>query len=369
MGLEVYINGELIELQPNINIGLTYQVGSILNLSGRSGNLSNKFTVPKTQNNTRILGTILNINAGTNIPYQRNSGKIVQNGLELFPDGLAIVESSGSSYSLTIYSGNVSFFDLIKGRNINELDWSDSNHVYDIPTIIDSFTNNSDYIYPIVDFGDSVELLDNSNLQNSNSLLPCVRISSVLEKIFTSVGYELKGSFRNIDQYSRLILTPNRFGYLESDINANSGTATDVVLQNDELTIESNIVNPTPFAEIITLDYQTITWEKYLAGKYVPDNNYFGSFELSVQGNLENFIPIAGENGIDSDSLSQNAVWQNGNINDTHACYTSNKNLVNDLIVHEFKTGLNTVITSINGTVSWGVGMTETEGGYIAYSD
>ena len=129
MGLEVYINGELIELQPNINIGLTYQVGSILNLSGRSGNLSNKFTVPKTQNNTRILGTILNINAGTNIPYQRNSGKIVQNGLELFPDGLAIVESSGSSYSLTIYSGNVSFFDLIKGRNINELDWSDSNHV------------------------------------------------------------------------------------------------------------------------------------------------------------------------------------------------------------------------------------------------
>ena len=229
MALEVYINGELIELKANINIGLTFQVGSILNLSGRSGNLSNKFTVPKTQTNTRILGQILNVNSGSNIPYQRNTGKIVQNGIELFPSGLPIVESSGNDYSLTVYSGNVSFFDLIKGRNINELDWSDSCHDYTIPIIIGSFTNNSDYIYPIIDWGEEVDLLDNTTLQNSDALLPCARMSAVLNKIVSGAGYELKGTFKDVEQYNRLILTPNKFGFTEEQAKENSGLADEII--------------------------------------------------------------------------------------------------------------------------------------------
>jgi hypothetical protein len=368
MALEVYINEELIELKPKINIGLTYQVGSILNLSGRAGNLSNKFTVPKTQINTKILEHISNINSGTDIPYKRNSGRIVQNGIELFPDGLAIIESAGRDYSITVYSGNVSFFDLIKGRNISDLDWLDSCHDYDIPTIIASFTNNSDYIYPIVDWGNGVELLDNTDTQNSNSLLPCARTSVILEKMISNVGYELKGTFKDTDQYSRHLTAPNKFGFSESEVNNATGTANDVVPISETKQVLSTCIDPLPFLEDNPLDYQTIAWESFLIDKAVFDNNYFGTFIFNNVGSFTNYIPIGGYNQIDDDQVPDNAIWGNGQINDTHCCYTSDKNTVNDLILHNFSTGISIVIATVNGSINWKVSMTETNEGYVAYS-
>lgn len=292
MSLEVYINDQLLDLKSNKGIGLTFHVGSILNISGRSGNLSNKFTVPKTQNNTKILGTILNINTGTNIPYQRNSGRVVQNGVELFPDGLAIVESSGSSYSITIYSGNVSFFDLIKGRNISDLDWSSSNHKYDIPTVIASFTNNSDYIYPMVDWGNGVDLLNNTNLQNSDALLPCARISSVLEKMTSFAGYELKGTFKNSNQYERLILSPNKIGLTEEETKFMDGSASDIATS---LNLNKNVPAGSGTDDtVLTLDYQVFTSDNFTLDTYSPNNFTYGVFTLYYLYTSGNQVPNIG---------------------------------------------------------------------------
>ena len=112
MSLDIYINEELLQLNENKGIGLTYQIGSILNPGNRAGNLSNNFKVPKTRRNTEILGNLSNINSATNVPYQRNTAKIIQDGVEVFPGGFAVVDSTGSDYKITVYSGNVSFFDL-----------------------------------------------------------------------------------------------------------------------------------------------------------------------------------------------------------------------------------------------------------------
>ena len=141
MSLDVYINEQLLELKTDKGIGLTFQIGSILNPSTRAGNLSNKFKVPKTRRNTEILGNLSNINSATNIPYERNSGRIIQDGIEIFSDGFAIVDSTGSDYGVTIYSGNVSFFDLIKGANISDLDLSDLCEDWTVSNVIAAFNN------------------------------------------------------------------------------------------------------------------------------------------------------------------------------------------------------------------------------------
>ena len=257
MSLDVYINDKLIDLKNDKGIGLTFQVGSIFNPGGRAGNLSNKFSVPKTRNNTEILGNLSNINSTFNIPYERNSAKIIQDGIEIFPDGFALVDSTSSTYSITIYSGNVSFFDLIKGSNINELDWTSSDHIYDITTISNSFTNNSDYIYPIIEFGSErtlangtetfFDLLDNTNLQFADVLLPCARGLAVLNKIVESVGYELKGTFKDSDEASRLVITPNNLGTSEAVAERNAAAAyniTPIPLTNIQVPDNSIVTTP-----------------------------------------------------------------------------------------------------------------------------
>lgn len=282
MALEVYINDEKIELKRQVNIGLTYQIGSILNINARAGNLSNKFTVPKTKINTRILGHISNVNTGTDIPYKRNTGSIVQNGIELFKDGLAIVESSGSDFSLTIYSGNVSFFDLIKEKNVNELDWSDSNHPYNVSTVISSFTDNSNYIYPIIEWGSFNPLLNNTDTQNTDALLPVAKMSAVLKKIAQGVGYDLQGDFTSTDQFSRLILTPNQFAYTDEALEDTNGIVSNPTAIDDDL---DGALSP-GITYDYDIEYNDFFWEDYdqINQEFIPDNNYIGNFELDASG-------------------------------------------------------------------------------------
>ena len=225
MSLEIYINKSRIDLKSNKGIGLTFQIGSILNPSSISGNLSNSFSVPKTKNNLTVLGNLSNINSNTNIPYEKNEAKIVQNGIELFSDGYAIVESSAKDFKIVVYSGNSSLFELVKGKNVNDLDFG--THVFNITNVVNTFSGDEDYIYPIVDYGKDVELLSNNLSNNIEALIPCLFVKSILKKIADNIGFTLKGSFIDSDIYSKLLITPNNFGLGDIDLEANSWLASD----------------------------------------------------------------------------------------------------------------------------------------------
>lgn len=291
MSLQVYINDERLELKPNVGIGLTFQVGSILNPSARSGNLSNSFKVSKTQNNTRILGNLLNVNSNTNIPYQRNTAKVVQNGVEIFPDGFAVVEGLAKEYSVTVYSGNVSFFDLIKGRNINALPFVGTKML--MTEMTNTFNGTDDYIYPIVDYGLGTDLLDNTDTQNIDALFPLLFVKSIFDKILASVGYTLQGTFKDTDIYSRLLLGINKFGYTKEVSAATSGQVTTPVVINQNVNGSLSPGVSTTF----DIDYtNNNSWSVFdlVLDEYKPDNTFEGTFQLECVGTLENLSPSGG---------------------------------------------------------------------------
>jgi len=224
MTYEVYINEQLIEISNPKLIGLNYQVGSIFLIDSRSGNLSNQFKVPKTQRNNIVLGNLSNINSVNNLPYEQIKAKIVQNGIEIVPNGFALIESTDDNYNITIYSGNTSFFDLIKNKNINELDLSDCEHDYNITDILASYTSDK-YVYPVVDFGkDSIFLLD--GVQEATAFTPCLFIGDVMNRSANEVGYSIKGDFKDSEAFDELIITPNNWGLTASQVNELSGVAT-----------------------------------------------------------------------------------------------------------------------------------------------
>lgn len=293
MSLEVYINNELIDLKDVNNIGLTFQIGSILNINSKAGNLSNSFTVPKTLNNTRILGHLSSLNSGSNIPYSRNTGDIVQNGLSLFNEGLAIIESAGKDYSLTIYSGNVSFFDLIKDKNVSDLDLSLLTHRYRVSVVVDSFTDNVDYIYPIIDWG-VTPFLDNTTTVNTDSLIPCLKMKPLLVRIADEQGYELTGSFVNSDELDKMVLTPNSFKFTDEQLAFNGGIVSTPTVINQDVNGSLSPGTSTSFP----ISFNAFFWDAYNVGgqEFIPDNNFRGNIGLVLSGTVENISATSNMN-------------------------------------------------------------------------
>jgi hypothetical protein len=378
MSLDIYINEQLLELNNSKGIGLTFQIGSIFNPGNRAGNLSNKFKVPKTRRNTEILGNLSNINSATNIPYQRNTGKIVQDGIEIFPDGFAIVDDTAAEYGVTVYSGNVSFFDLIKGANINELDLSDFCEDWTVSNVLATFNNTDGFIYPIVDWGFNINLLDNTTLQNSNALIPVLFMKEVLIRIAASVGYEIKGTFPDSSQWGRLLLAPQQFGYLESERDLNTGVSQDVItVPPTDLIIFSNCSFlpgpvPLPFFLNIPLVYQDINganFNQITGADFTPDNTYFGTFFLNAQGAFfSTHIPIKGESVLQSGTTYND--FKSANINDNFASWINrDQGFSNSKLWVKNLDDLSPPLLVASGSLVGGVSsMTETNGGFIAYS-
>lgn len=373
MARQLFINGREVDLFNDKSIGLTLQVGSVLNPGNRAGNNTNKFDLPPTQNNNEIFETLQNINSNTNIPYQKNSAKYIQNGVELISNGFAVLESTSNGFKVAVYSGNTSFFDLIKGRNLNELDWADDCHDFDIPTIIASFTGNLHYIYGIVDWGDGVALLNNTILQNSNALIPIARMAAIIEKMGLFAGYEVKGSFLQYDQYNRLILTPNQFGFLADFIATVTGFADNVTGLGADVTVLS-VCNSTGANDIINLPlvYNNIQGQLFdqINGRiFTPDNYYLGTFNLNAQGSFQGYIPTK----LAHDLSTGNRDYKQCNINDTHASWISRRPGFTEQLVFVYDieaNGGNLVQVTPNaagGTLGL-LSMSEDNGGYLAWS-
>jgi len=373
MSLDIYINDELLDLDSDKGIGLTFQIGSVLNPGNRAGNLSNKFNAPKTKRNTEILSNLSNINSVTNLPYERNSGKIIQDGIEIFPDGFAIIESTGSDYSITIYSGNVSFFDLIKGRNVNELDWLLSCHDWTIANIIASFSNTDNYIYPMVDWGFNVQLLNNTITQNADAIIPVLYIKDVITKMASNVGYEVKGTFPLSSEWQRLILTPNQFGYSEDVVNNVTGFMDTVsVIPSTPLDVLSicNSTGAALFQNIIiflTNIQGALFSQTLLAPRFIPDNYYLGNFTLNAQGFFSGYVPTLGEHIYNNG----NRDYNHANINETHLSWMHRRPGFSEqlIFVQNIESGSPIQLsTNANGATASIVSMTETLGGYVAWS-
>ena len=92
--MELLINNSRIDLYPFAGVGITYQTANIFQLDTRSGNFTNKFKVPKTANNNLVLGFVNTVNTDSNTPYQLNEARIIVDGIDVMPQGSAIIEES-----------------------------------------------------------------------------------------------------------------------------------------------------------------------------------------------------------------------------------------------------------------------------------
>lgn len=199
----LFINDVEIELYPGTLIPLTFQINDLSELKDRQANFSHQFKVPKTKNNMRALEWANQVQGVSDFPYTKNPARVIKNGVQVVPDGMAIVESTDKSFNITVYSGLIDFYELIGSRKLSELGVSIYDHIWDLANILNSNGNTTDYKYPIVQYGDLTNASRDVDVRNQR---PALFLHNLINLIFSEAGFTKAGPFWSDANYLKLLL-------------------------------------------------------------------------------------------------------------------------------------------------------------------
>jgi len=192
--IEIYVNDRLVDLpKSNLDLGIDYAIFDVNSIGNRQGVRSYSLDLPLTNNNKQIFESSEIITNTGSLPYTKIKARILVDGIDILIR-FCTLKQAGSKFKCEFYGGNTDLFSSLKDRFLTDLNTNEYDHVWNIQTIYDSFTNTSGYIYGIIDYQiDSPNTyINNGNREyNVTNLLPSVFVNSVLDMIFTDSDYTL----------------------------------------------------------------------------------------------------------------------------------------------------------------------------------
>lgn len=204
---KLYISGELIDLYPNAVIAQTLQIYD----PGRIGSITTNYTssikAPKTRTNERIFEHLSNSKTKSDIPYSSLSCTYEENGFAIIRNARVIVTEAGGDYLLNIYSGPWGFFKAIENKYLWDLDFSDINGPWTESTR-DGYRNAvTGILQALIDDG----LIESTsppviNYQEDRIRHPQIYYHTVVEKMFSTFGYDYEGDIFTNDIYKKLAM-------------------------------------------------------------------------------------------------------------------------------------------------------------------
>ncbi|MBD1394600.1 hypothetical protein [Mucilaginibacter glaciei] len=214
--IQLYINNQLVDLADDSPIALTFQINNLAEVKNQQGNTSNQFKLPLTQRNRQILGFPDDVAFATAAPYDNYEAKIVQDGLEIIPYGLATLNGiEQDNANITILSGNVDFFDAISGKLYDMGDETTAyganhpfkkwEHNWNVANVVASQTHTEGWIWPVVDYGNLLYNFAGQCEVNVRYLRPGFFIKTAIDMLLAANGYKGVGSLMEDPLYPLLI--------------------------------------------------------------------------------------------------------------------------------------------------------------------
>src|SRR3990167_7284160 len=211
---KIFIDDTQVETYPgSVNIGLTFEISDITDLTVRRNSRSTTIRLPASAVNKKKFGVPEDWNAANYIGQnQRPVAKIEVEGTNLIR-GIAKIDSTTtndriSEYLLKILGDNADWRERIKGKKLNDLDYSSENHVLNIANIVASWTVSSarSYVYDLIDRGQFTGLLSQTTGGTVNVMdcYPAISFKSFLDKIFKAINYKVVSNFRDGAEFSGL---------------------------------------------------------------------------------------------------------------------------------------------------------------------
>lgn len=205
ISVELYINNYRAELEPNTVVAITKQINNFGELKDRQSTFTNSLKLPHTRMNIFIMQQLGIIGKYSNVPYKKVNIRLRVGGVDIINNGYGIITKTDhvkQNYSISIYDGNIHFFDALGDLKLNDIDWSDLQHELTEDNFVNSFTHTDadGYIYAISDYGNYKESKIEINYQ-----LPSLFVKNIWERIFNRIGF-----IPDFYPESDLVITPKR---------------------------------------------------------------------------------------------------------------------------------------------------------------
>jgi hypothetical protein len=203
--MRLIINGQDIELAPNVTIARTLQVNDIGSPETRQASYTNTFNIPRTSSNTKIFNMLGIIGNNSNIPYQKNEAYLYDDsGFTLVYKGWAVISETANDFKCNIYDGVIDFYKAIENKTLADLDLSSLAHDKTVAEVKSSQDLSKPYLYILADYNGKA-IYDNKI--NTDYLVPSVKAPFLWQKIEEFTGYQLNGTFKTNPDFVNLFLT------------------------------------------------------------------------------------------------------------------------------------------------------------------
>ncbi len=200
MSTFLYIGDSIVDLSPKSVVAITVQKINVADIKKRFVNFTPRLKAIHTENNAAIFGHASNEASLTTIPYTLLSCKIVQNGIEIMPDGRCIVTGvDEEGYDLNIYENYKELSVRITGKRLSDIaPISDS--AWTASAIDSARTNTSGIISAILSWGKP------GAIYQYDYFLPCFFYHTFVTKILEFTGLTLSGNILTDARFKDLVV-------------------------------------------------------------------------------------------------------------------------------------------------------------------
>ena len=286
----VYINGELVDVDPSIHIIETKKINNFFEIKDRDSNTTNDFNLLLTKQTEKSLDYI-GLKGNSSIkPYRYLKAEIYRNGTPTITDGTALLleTNSRNKAKVQILDGNNSIYEVLGSESISSLDFSSIGHALTKQNYVGSFehTYKEGYIYPIANYG----VFDKDNIV-INYQVPCLFMRWIWDQIFKESGFDwiYRGDENPLEseQFLSQVISLDK-GY-ESEIDDDPAEL--YIELTNSLTIENTTY--LAFIELFDLkEYHSISSSPNGTESLIvfKENNYY---DFVITGSLNSTQPIS----------------------------------------------------------------------------
>ena len=279
MPLTLYINGQQADLDAGQVIAQTKQVNDINSLENRQGGYTNKFRLPKTANNTRIMEFMALPGNNSTVPYRHNECSLYGESGECFIyRGRAVITDAGDTYEAVVYDGIIDLYKAIENKTLADVETDGIDHVKTVDAVKDSWTNAAlNYRYIVADYnGDNGPA--NTNTLNIDYQAPSVKVSYIWDRIFETFGFGYSGSVFNSADFQNLWMTFPK--------GLSTGDAPEDMFSSSDIGYEASVNGITATYYIGYPSYDTFSLNGLTQNRHmvVPEAGYY---RIEVSGKLK----------------------------------------------------------------------------------
>ena len=233
----------ILDIYEGIKYPFNYAIGDVRDITKRNIDFSKTIKLPATKNNNKFFEFYFNVNiqSGSFNVNEREFITVEQDGNLVFKGFLQLlsinISQEGSYYEAVVFSSFRNILDIVEGLDLNDLDFSEYNHVFNADTFgysnfaprknyryvseggaLVNVEDGYGYVYPYISYNGSLEFIDPTTPSFPN-MKPSFFVREYIDKIFLLAGFKVESKFFDTNYFKSLILpfTNGILGFTEQE--------------------------------------------------------------------------------------------------------------------------------------------------------